>query len=317
MQPLAAGVVRAGKRRKFIMSETHWQSLIARLVDVGIDATEALFRIAVIVVAAYGLLKILRMAVNRMEALLVRAMAARETAPGAAAMRIRTLINVLWTITSGFLWFIVVLVVLGLLGINIGPILAGAGVVGLAVGFGAQYLVRDLVSGFFLLLENQIRVGDMAIINGTNGMVEAVTFRTVVLRDQAGAVHVFPNGSINSLANTTMDWSACVIDISVSYREDPDRVMDVMRRVAEEMRAEPPYDQVMLEPIEIFGVDNFTDSTVIIKARFKTRPLQQQVVGREYRRRLKKAFDTEGINRPGGATGEGKNAPSAGSSSLS
>jgi small-conductance mechanosensitive channel len=317
MQPLAAGVVRAGKRRKFIMSETHWESLIARLVDVGIDATEALFRIAVIVAAAYGLLKILRMAVNRLETLLVRAMAARETAPGAAAMRVRTLINVLWTITSGFLWFIVVLVVLGLLGVNIGPILAGVGVVGLAVGFGAQYLVRDLVSGFFLLLENQIRVGDVAIINGTNGMVEAVTFRTVVLRDQAGAVHVFPNGSINSLANTTMDWSACVIDISVSYREDPDRVMDVMRRVAEEMRAEPPYDQVMLEPIEIFGVDNFTDSTVIIKARFKTRPLQQQVVGREYRRRLKKAFDTEGINRPGGATGEGKNAPSAGSSSLS
>ena len=279
------------------MSETHWQSLIVRLVDVGVDATQALFRIAVIVASAYGLLRILRMAVNRLEALLVRAMAARETAPGAAAMRIRTLINVLWTITSGFLWFIVVLVVLGLLGINIGPILAGAGVVALAVGFGAQYLVRDLVSGFFLLLENQIRVGDMAIINGTNGMVEAVTFRTVVLRDQAGAVHVFPNGSINSLANTTMDWSACVIDISVSYREDPDRVMDVMRRVAEEMRAEPRYDQVMLEPIEIFGVDNFTDSIVIIKARFKTRPLQQQVVGREYRRRLKKAFDAEGINR--------------------
>lgn len=279
------------------MSETQWESLIARLVDVGIDATEALFRIAVIVAAAYGLLKILRMAVNRLETLLVRAMAARETAPGAAAMRVRTLINVLWTITSGFLWFIVVLVVLGLLGVNIGPILAGVGVVGLAVGFGAQYLVRDLVSGFFLLLENQIRVGDVAIINGTNGMVEAVTFRTVVLRDQAGAVHVFPNGSINSLANTTMDWSACVIDVSVSSREDPDRVMDVMRRVAEEMRAEPRYDQVMLEPIEIFGVDNFTDSIVIIKARFKTRPLQQQVVGREYRRRLKKAFDAEGINR--------------------
>ena len=132
------------------------------------------------------------------------------------------------------------------------------------------------MSGFFLLLENQIRVGDVAVINGTNGMVEAVTFRTVVLRDQAGAVHVFPNGSINSLANTTMDWSAYVIDVSVSYREDPDRVMDVMQRVAEEMRAEPRYDQVMLEPIEIFGVDTFTDSTVIIKARFKTRPLEQQ-----------------------------------------
>ena len=213
-------------------------------------------------------------------------------------MRIRTLMNVLWTITSGFLGFIVALIVLGQLGINIGPILAGAGVVGLAVGFGAQNLVRDLVSGFFLLLENQIRVGDMAIINGTQGMVEAVTFRTVVLRDQAGAVHVFPNGSINALANTTMDWSAYVVDVSVAYREDPDRVMDVMRRVAEDMRGEARYGQVMLEPIEIFGVDNFTDSIIVIKARFKTRPLQQHVVGREYRRRLKKAFDAEGINRP-------------------
>ena len=280
------------------MSETSWESFIARLLDVAIDATEALFRIAVIVVAAYGMIKILRMAVNRLETLLVRATAPRETAPGAAAMRIRTLMNVLWTIITGFLWFIVVLIVLGHLGVNIGPILAGAGVIGLAVGFGAQNLVRDLVSGFFLLLENQIRVGDVAIINGTNGMVEAVTFRTVVLRDQAGAVHVFPNGSINSLANTTMDWSAYVIDVSVPYREDPDRVIDVMRRVAEEMRAEPPYGQVMLEPIEIFGVDNFTDSAIIIKARFKTRPLQQQVIGREYRRRLKKALDAEGINRP-------------------
>jgi small conductance mechanosensitive channel len=293
------------------MSATSWESFIARLVVLGIDATEALVRIALIVAAAYGLLKILRMAVNRLEALLVRATAARETAPGSAAMRIRTLMNVLWTIASGFLWFIVVLIVLGQLGINIGPILAGAGVVGLAVGFGAQYLVRDLVSGFFLLLENQIRVGDMAIVNGTNGMVEAVTFRTVVLRDQAGAVHVFPNGSITSLANTTMDWSAYVIDVSVSYREDPDRVIEVMRRVAEEMRAEPRYGQVMLEPIEIFGVDNFTDSALIIKARFKTRPLQQHLIGREYRRRLKKAFDAEGINTPVGTPQADSKAPGA------
>ena len=283
------------------MSETGWESFIARLVDIGIDTAAALFRIVVIVAAAYVLLRILRMALNRLETLLVRAMAARETAPGAAGMRIRTLMNVLWTITSGFLGFIVVLIVLGQLGINIGPILAGAGVIGLAVGFGAQNLVRDLVSGFFLLLENQIRVGDMAIINGTNGMIEAVTFRTVVLRDQAGAVHVFPNGSINALANTTMDWSAYVLDVSVPYREDPDRVTEVMRRVAEEMRDEPRYGEMMLEPIEIFGVDNFTDATMLIKARFKTVPLQQYTVGREYRRRLKKAFDAAGINRPAAA----------------
>jgi small conductance mechanosensitive channel len=291
------------------MSETGWESFIARLVDLGIDTAAALLRIVIIVAIAYGLLRILRLALNRLETLLVRATAARETAPGAAAMRIRTLMNVLWTITSGFLGFIVALIVLGQLGINIGPILAGAGVVGLAVGFGAQNLVRDLVSGFFLLLENQIRVGDMAVINGTHGMIEAVTFRTVVLRDQAGAVHVFPNGSINALANTTMDWSASVVDVSVPFREDPDRVMDVMRRVAEEMRGEARYGQVMLEPIEIFGIDNFTDSTIFIKARFKTLPLQQHVIGREYRRRLKKAFDAEGINRPAGAAAAGSASP--------
>ena len=168
----------------------------------------------------------------------------------------------------------------------------------MAAGFGAQHLVRDLVSGFFLLLENQIRVGGTAIINGTTGLVEAVTFRTVVLRDQAGVVHVFPNGTINTLANATMDWSAYVIDVAVSYKEDTDRVTAIMGRVADEMRMEAEYHRLMLEPIEIFGVDSFTDVSVTIKARFKTQPSHQYTIGREYRRRLKKAFDAEGIEMP-------------------
>jgi small conductance mechanosensitive channel len=226
---------------------------------------------------------------------LIRSASLVENDPGAAAKRIRTLSGVLWTVSSGLLWFVVVLIALSQIGVNIGPILAGAGVVGLAVGFGAQYLVRDLVSGFFLLLENQIRVGDIAIVNGTGGVVESVTFRTVVLRDQAGVIHVFPNGAINTLANATMDWSAYVIDIAVSYKEDTDRVVAVMRQVAGEMRKEAEYARAMIEPMEVFGVDNFTDTTVTIKARFKTQPAQQYTVGREYRRRLKKAFDSEGI----------------------
>jgi small conductance mechanosensitive channel len=196
------------------------------------------------------------------------------------------------------LWFVVIVIVLGQIGVNVAPILAGAGVVALAVGFGTQHLVRDLVSGFFLLLENQIRVGDVAVINGTGGLVEAVTFRTVILRDQGGVVHVFPNGSINTLANTTLDWSAYVIDVSISAKEDPDRVMEIMRAAAEEMRADDRHGPLMLEPIEIFGVDSFGDSVVIIKARFKTLPSQQHLIGREYRRRLKKTFDAEGIRSP-------------------
>ena len=187
---------------------------------------------------------------------------------------------------------------MGQIGVNVTPVLAGAGIVGLAIGFGAQNLVKDLVSGFFLILENQVRVGDVAIINGTGGLVEAISFRTIVLRDEAAVVHVFPNGSINTLSNMTKDWSAYVISVNVAYKEDPDRVADVMRRVAEEMYAEPKYRSAMLEPIEIFGVDGFTESAVTIKARLKTQPLQQFAIGREYRRRLKKAFDTAGIEMP-------------------
>lgn len=280
------------------MPANAWESFIAKLLGIGINAAQGLIRIALIVAAAYIAVKLLRATLNRSEVLLIRATEGTSGSPGAAAKRIKTLTSVLWTIGSGLLWFIVALMALGQFGVNIGPILAGAGVVGLAVGFGAQHLVRDLVSGFFLLLENQIRVGDVAVINGISGFVEAISFRTVVLRDQAGVVHVFPNGAINTLANATLDWSAYVIDVPISYKEDPDRVIDIMRRVADEMKAEEEYGLLMLEPIEIFGVDNFTDAAVIIKARFKTQPSQQYSIGREFRRRLLKAFDAEGVELP-------------------
>ena len=226
---------------------------------------------------------------------MIRATEKTEAIPGAASKRIKTLTGVLWTIGCGLLWFVVVLVVFSQIGFNIGPILAGAGVAGLAVGFGAQHLVRDLVSGFFLLLENQIRVGDTAIVNGTGGLVEAITFRTVVLRDQAGLVHVFPNGSINTLANATKDWSASVVDVTLPYRVDTDRVMAVMRQVGDGMKQDPEYAPMMLEPVEIFGVENFTDTTVTIKARLKTQPSMQHRIGREFRRRLKYALERAAI----------------------
>ena len=269
-----------------------------KLVEAGLDFAQTTLRIVLIVIAAYAGVKLLRIAVNRLEVLLMRAGEATERVPGAATKRIRTLMNVIWTIAVGLIWFVVVLTSLGQLGVNMGPILASAGVVGLAVGFGAQNLVRDLVSGFFLILENQVRVGDVAIINGTGGLVEAITFRTIVLRDLSAVVHVFPNGSITTLSNMTKEWSAYVMDIGVAYKEDTDHVVDVMRRVADDLRAEPNYGTLMIEPIEIFGVDEFTDSAVNIKARLKTIPLQQWTVGREYRRRLKKAFDAEKIEIP-------------------
>lgn len=277
------------------MRSNTWESFVTNLVNLGVDGAQSLLRIVLIVAIAYVAVKLLRAAVTRLEALLIRATKDTDSDPTSAAKRIRTLASVLWTISSGLLWFVVVLVVLSQVGVNIGPILAGAGVIGLAVGFGAQHLVRDLVSGFFLLLENQIRVGDIATVNGVGGVVESVTFRTVALRNEAGVVHVFPNGSITTLANATMDWSAYVIDIAVSYREDTDRVVEVMRQVGDGMRSETAFAHAMIEPIEVLGIDSFNDSTVTIKARFKTQPAQQYSIGREYRRRLKKAFDRDGI----------------------
>ncbi|HVO93924.1 MAG TPA: mechanosensitive ion channel domain-containing protein [Terriglobales bacterium] len=275
-----------------------WEIFVAKILEVGVNAAQSLIRIVLIVAVAYAAVRFLRVAMQRVEALLIRATESSEIIHGAAAKRIRTLTNVLWTISSGLLWFVVALIVLGQLGVNLGPILAGAGVVGLAVGFGAQHLVRDFVSGFFLLLENQLRVGDVAIVNGTSGLVESVSFRAVVLRDQAGVVHVFPNGSITTLANATKDWSAYVIDVAISYKEDPDRVITIMRQVSDGMMADGVLSGLILEPLEVFGVDNFTETAVVIKARFKTQAAQQYVVGREYRRRLKKALDTEGVELP-------------------
>jgi moderate conductance mechanosensitive channel len=274
------------------------EKFLPRLFEIGIDFVQASLRIALIIGAAYVGLRLLRLGLNRLETLLVRAAAAAEVVPGAATKRIRTLMSVLWTIVVGLVWFVAVLTTLEQIGVNVTPILAGAGIVGLAIGFGAQNLVKDLVSGFFLILENQVRVGDVAIINGTGGLVEAISFRTIVLRDEAAVVHVFPNGSVTTLSNMTKDWSAYVISVNVAFKEDPDRVVDVMRRVAEEMYAEPNYRAGMLDPIEIFGVDGFTEAAVIIKARLKTMPLQQFNIGREYRRRLKKAFDAAGIEMP-------------------
>lgn len=280
------------------MWQQYSEKLFPKLLDMGVIYLETSLRILLIIVAAYVGIRLLKMAVTRLEGFVVKATAHTEIVPGAAEKRIRTLMNVIWTIVVGLIWFVATLTTLGQIGVNVGPILAGAGVVGLAVGFGAQNLVKDLVSGFFLILENQVRVGDVAIINGTGGLVESITFRTIVLRDLSAVVHVFPNGSITTLSNMSKDWSAYVIDVGVAYKEDTDRVVDVIRQVGMELRADPKYSAAMIDDIEIFGVDEFADSAVNIKCRLKTMPLQQWNVGREYRRRLKKAFDAVGIEIP-------------------
>ncbi|WP_320129657.1 mechanosensitive ion channel family protein [uncultured Sphaerochaeta sp.] len=212
--------------------------------------------------------------------------------------RIITLTSIIHNLIKIILWVIFVMIILQKFGINIAPILAGAGVIGLAIGFGAQELVRDFISGFFIILENQIRSGDVAIINGTGGLVEKIEFRTTILRDFSGVVHIFQNDKISNMSNMTKEWSAMIFDIRVAYKEDPQVVMDLMKQVGEELENDPEFKDRIIEPIDIFGVDEFADSAIIIKARLKTKPIQQWAVGREYRKRLKYAFDQHDIEIP-------------------
>lgn len=235
---------------------------------------------------------------SRLELILKKQALTQLEAPGETAKRITTLTGIIRSAAKVLIWFIVILLLLREFGVDIAPILAGAGIFGLAIGFGAQNLVRDVISGFFLLMENQIRTGDVAVINGTGGLVESINLRTTVLRDLSGVVHIFPNGTIDKLSNMTKTWSAMVFDVGVAYKEDVDQVMKVMKKVADELQADSAFKSRIIEPIEILGVDKFEDSAVIIKARIKTKPIEQWNVGREYNRRLKKAFDENGIEIP-------------------
>jgi small-conductance mechanosensitive channel len=204
---------------------------------------------------------------------------------------IRTALN----IAAGFVGGIVIL---DRIGVNTTPILAGAGIVGLAIGFGSQTLVKDLINGLFILFEESIRVGDYVDVGKDEGTVEAVGLRTVKLRDLAGNVHVVPNSSINSVMNYSKEFSRTVIDIGVAYKEDVDAVMDIIREVGEEMRNDPEYRKNILEPIEVFGLHKFDDSEIVIRARMTTKPLKQWGLKREFNRRIKKIFDQRGIEIP-------------------
>jgi moderate conductance mechanosensitive channel len=189
-------------------------------------------------------------------------------------------------------------VVMSEIGIQIGPILAAAGILGLAVGFGAQNLVQDVISGFFILLEDQIRVGDVVQTAGKGGLVERVNLRMVVLRDLHGNVHYIRNGKIDIVTNMTKEFSRYVFDIGVAYREDVDQVIEVIKEIDEGMRKDSVFCDDILEPIEILGLERFDDSAVVVRARTKTKPIKQWNVGREFNKRLKKRFDELGIEIP-------------------
>ena len=256
------------------------------------------FRILLIVVIAWILVRVVRILLRKMEQKLIRRGEAEGEVPSETAKRAETLARLLRQGVIILIWVMVILMALREFGVEIGPILASAGVAGLAIGFGAQNLVRDVISGFFLILENTVRVGDVAVVNGTGGLVEKINFRTIVLRDLQGVVHTFPNGSVTTISNVTREWSGYVFDIGVAYKEDTDQVVGILRDVGSDMRQDERFRASIVEDIEVFGVDQFADSAVIIKGRIKTLPIKQWEVGREFLRRVKKAFDQAGIEIP-------------------
>jgi small conductance mechanosensitive channel len=215
-----------------------------------------------------------------------------------AKKRAQTLGNTLRHTLLIVISFIGLLMILGELGIQLGPLLATAGIGALAIGFGAQSLVKDVISGFFIILENQYRIGDAIEAAGVSGLVESVSLRRTVLRDLEGKVHTIPNGEIKIVSNLSKEWARSVLDVGISYREDVDHVIDLLEQIGRELAAEEPWKSAILEPLQIFGVERFEDSQLVIRMVVKTVPLKQWEVGRELRKRIKNRFDEKGIQIP-------------------
>jgi moderate conductance mechanosensitive channel len=252
-------------------------------------------KVLVIVLLAWALTRIVALLVRRFEYQVSQGTSLDALERGKRARTLGSLVNRVATIA---IWGAAALMVLDQFHINIAPVLTTAGIAGLAVGFGAQTLVRDIIGGFFLILEDQVRVGDVVSINNVGGLVEQINLRTIVLRDEEGAVHVFPNGAITTLANRSKDFSYYVITLALPYSEDPDRVIAILKTVGDEMERDPQYGPFILEPIEVFGVDAFADWSVQVKLRIKTVPLKQWDVGRELRKRIRRALSQNGVQVP-------------------
>lgn len=273
------------------------QELLSRISELqssyGGQMTMTWLRIVIILIVAWIVIAILQRAIREFRQRIAARLDDRE-----AVKRAETLGRVFRYVVAVVISLVAGMMVLSELGISLAPILGAAGVAGVAIGFGAQSLVKDFFSGFFLLFEDQIRTGDVVKIAGHAGLVEEITLRHTRLRDYDGNVHYVPNGMIDSVVNMSRGYAQAVMDIGVAYRENTDNVYKVMRETARQMRADADFGPRILDDLEIAGVDKWADSAVVIRCRFKVLALEQWSVRREYLRRLKMAFDEAGIEIP-------------------
>ncbi|HEY8197642.1 MAG TPA: mechanosensitive ion channel family protein [Gemmatimonadales bacterium] len=252
------------------------------------------FRVVGIWILAWLALRVIKLTAERIKK---RVDDGDESVTTLREKRGHTISQLLWSVGRVVIITLAILLTFNVF-INIAPILAGAGILGLAVSFGAQSLVRDVISGFFFLVEDQFSVGDVIEAAGKSGVVEKMTLRVVVLRDLDGSLHVIPNGEVKVLSNKTRGWSRAVVDISVPHTEDLDRALAIVRDESAQFSSDPVWELQLDGPVEVLGVESLTDTSVVIRTLLKTQPGSQWAVAREFRRRLKNRFSRETIDSP-------------------
>lgn len=251
-------------------------------------------KIVLVIVASFILVRILRLVTNK-----VAAIQTRKFPTGVRAQQVRTLASVITSVGIFVIVFVAAMEVLSFLGLNLGPLLASAGIAGLAIGFGAQTLVHDFINGFFILLENQYDIGDTVRIAGVKGVVEAMSLRHTVLRDDDGTVHTVPNSAIQIVSNTTRDWSQLSLHVVVAYSEPSEKIVGLLQKVGEDVRHDPAYSNDIVSDIQVPGLDRIGSGEAEYLMLVKTRPTKQYPVSRELRRRIKEAFDKNNVQTAG------------------
>ncbi len=248
-------------------------------------------RIVFILIGSYLLWRIVRSLSDRLVGFFAAGDADRK-------LRAKTLVGIFKGVAKVVVLIIAALTIMETLSIPIAPLVGGIGIAGLAVSFGAQNLIRDVIGGFFIVLEDQFKVGDVIRAAGVSGQVEEMNLRITVLRDQEGVAHFIPNGEIKVVSNMAKEWAQAVLNVGVSYSQDLDQVRRTLDRVGEELRSDPTFGPNLLEPLTVLGVESLGDSQVVFRLTAKTRPLKQWETARELRRRIKLAFDRDGIEIP-------------------
>jgi small conductance mechanosensitive channel len=247
-------------------------------------------KLALVVLGAFLLIRLLRVIVRK-----VAGLEKKRLLPGMRAQQVRTLASVINDVGAFAILFVAALETLSLLGLNLGPLLASAGIAGLAIGFGAQTLVKDVINGFFILFEDQYNIGDMVRAAGVKGVVEAMSLRRTVLRDDDGTVHIVPNSEIKIVSNQTRDWAQATLRVTVAYSEPSDRIVSLLQQVGNELRNDLAFTQDLLSDVQVLGLERVGNGEAEYVIVVKTRPNQQYGVSRELRRRIKDSFQKNNV----------------------